>query len=118
MTPTIQMENRAATCTRTLIRTTHDGRQVEVIGSAVCLDGAFEADTLTPLAEHPNARDIQRAAPGTTHMAGRLALDAAEVAAVYVALAEARQSFDMSPGAIAERIRNVTTERQRLAGIE
>ena len=103
---------------RVLIRMTSDGRRVEAIGGAIHLDGNFETDTLTPLGEHPNARDIARAAPGTTHMAGRIALDPREVAMVHVAWAEARQSLDMSPAAIAERIRKVTTERQRLAGIE
>lgn len=102
----------------TLIRITSDGRKVEVIGVAICLDGQFEADALTPISEHPNSRDIMRSAPGTTHMAGRLALDAAEASAVQVALIEARREADMSPRAVAERMRIASAQRQFIAGVE
>ena len=38
----------------TLVKTTQDGRPVEVIDGWVCLAGLKEADTLVPLIEHPN----------------------------------------------------------------
>ena len=47
--------------TYTFIKNTEDGRKVEVIGAAVCLNGVEEAYALVPLEEHPNRQAIQRA---------------------------------------------------------
>ncbi|MDD5036744.1 MAG: hypothetical protein PHE55_18595 [Methylococcaceae bacterium] len=91
----------------TYIKTTEDGRKVEVIGQAVCLAGKKEADRLVPLAEHPNRLAILNAMPETTHMAGRLPLTAEEAASAQAALDAAKAAYEASPQAIAERIRRV-----------
>lgn len=103
---------------RTFIRTTSDGRQVEVIGSHVCLDGRPEADALVPLIEHPNRQAIQRAVPGATHMAGRLALTHEEAAIAQGALDATRREFDTDPVAIAERFRKVLWAKAAAEGVE
>ncbi|SMF97596.1 hypothetical protein SAMN02949497_0166 [Methylomagnum ishizawai] len=90
----------------TFIKTTADGRKVEVIGTYVCLDGKPEADRLVPVLEHPNVRAIITAVPEATHMAGRLALSADEAASVQTALTQGKTVVDPNPQAIAERIRN------------
>ena len=58
-----------------LIKTTLDGRKVEVIGRCVCLDGQPEAEDLVVIDEHPNRQAILRAVPGATHVAGRMPLE-------------------------------------------
>ena len=60
----------------TYIKTTEDGRKVEVINLLICLDGNKEADRLVPVGEHPNRTAILNAVPDATHMAGRLPLTA------------------------------------------
>ena len=102
----------------TLIRTTADGRKVEVIGLAICLDGRLEAYELIPLAEHPNRHAIAEAAPDATHMAGRLALNAEEAVAVKVALEQAETEILTNPTAIGERFRLAQQRRARAEGIE
>jgi hypothetical protein len=42
------------------IKTTLDGRKVEVIDGWICLGGAREADALIPMEEHPNRQAIRR----------------------------------------------------------
>lgn len=88
------------------IKTTRDGRKVEVIGTAICLDGRPEADRLVAVVEHPNWRAILEAAPEATHMAGRLALTVDEAEKAYRAMQAARQAFDASPAGVAERARH------------
>ena len=88
-----------------LIKTTQDGRKVEVIGLAICLDGKKETTTLVPVREHPNREAIMKAVPDATHMAGRLPLTAEEAAIAKAAQDEALQAYESSPEGTAERIR-------------
>jgi hypothetical protein len=97
----------------TYIKTTEDGRKVEVIDQSICLDGKKEADRLIPVAEHPNRANILKAAPDASHMAGRLALTAEEATAAFAALAAAKAAYDASPKGLAERIR--TAQNNALA---
>lgn len=89
----------------TYIKTTRDGRKVEVIGTSVCLDGAPEADVLVAVIQHPNCRAIFAAAPEATHMAGRLALTVDEAEKAQLAINEARDLYDASARGVAERTR-------------
>lgn len=89
----------------TFIKTTSDGRKVEVIGMAICLDGKKEADRLIPVYEHPNRSAILNAVPNATHVAGRLPLTAEEAATAQAALDEAKAAYEFSPLGISERIR-------------
>ena len=58
----------------TLVKTTQDGRKLEVIGLAICLDGKLEAFELIEVKLHPNKRAIREVMPEATYMAGRVAL--------------------------------------------
>ncbi|QJD29152.1 hypothetical protein [Methylococcus geothermalis] len=94
----------------TYIKTTQDGRKVEVIGLAVCLDGHKEATRLVSVAEHPNRAAILAVMPDATHMAGRLPLTAEEAVAVQAALDAGREAYARSPRGISERIRWVQNQ--------
>jgi hypothetical protein len=100
------------------IKITQDGRKVEVIGLAVCLDGKPEAVELITVAEHPNGRAIIAAVPGATHMAGRIALSGSEAATVLAALREAEARILASPAAINERFRLAVMRKALVEGIE
>lgn len=89
----------------TMIKTTEDGRKVEVIGQAICLDGKQEATALVSVREHPNRTAILQTVPDATHMAGRLPLTAEQATVAQAALDEARQAYENSPTGISERIR-------------
>lgn len=102
----------------TFIKSTMDGRRVEVIDGWICLAGAREADSLIALDEHPNRQAITKAVPGATHMAGRLPFTLAEAAAVQAALAQERRNFDASPNAIAQRLRKALWTKATADGIE
>jgi len=99
---------------RTPIKLTQDGRRVEVVGRAICLDGRHEADTLTEVRRHPNHAAIWRAVPEATHMAGRVPLTAQEAAQAQAALDAARAAYEASPLAIAERIRHAADDILKL----
>jgi hypothetical protein len=88
-----------------LIKTISDGRKLEVIGSAIYLDGVKEADDIDPIVYHPNRENIHKAAPDATHMAGRVPLTWEEALATNAALKEARAEFESSPQGLAERMR-------------
>jgi hypothetical protein len=90
---------------KTHIKTTRDGRRVEVIGTSICLDGRPESDRLVAVIEHPHWRAIQQLAPDATHMAGRVALTVDEAEKVQLVLNAARAAFDGSAIAAAERTR-------------
>jgi hypothetical protein len=94
----------------TYIKTTEDGRKVEVIDRAICLDEKKEAEHLVPISQHPNREAILKAAPEATHMAGRLALTAEEASAAAAALAAARIAYETSPKGLAERMRKAQNE--------
>jgi hypothetical protein len=89
----------------TTIKFTQDGRKVEVIGTAICLDGHYEADKLVAVIAHPAWRAILQAAPDATHMAGRVALSVDEAQMAQLALNAARETVDASPLGAAERSR-------------
>ncbi len=96
----------------TLIKTTLDGRKLEVIGVTLCLAGIREADELVPVEQHPNRVAILAAVPGATHVAGRLPLTAEEATMARLALAAGREAEGNTPKALAERIR--MTQRNAL----
>ncbi|MFT3956372.1 MAG: hypothetical protein QM722_18920 [Piscinibacter sp.] len=101
-----------------LVRVTHDGRRVEVIGRHVCLDGRPEADEVVVLDEHPNRAAILRAVPLATHVAGRLPLTLAEASVAQAALRRAQDRFDGSFAATQERLRQVVWRKSIGDGVE
>lgn len=102
----------------TFIRLTSDGRRIEVIDGAVCLDGRPEAKELVPLDEHPNRQAIKKAVPGATHVANRLVFTLDEAHKVNDALNEARRDLDLSPTAINRRLKEVMFHRAKMEGVE
>lgn len=101
-----------------LIKKTLDGRRVEVIGQAICLDGKLEAIDLMEVKAHPNRHAIRRVAPDATHMAGRVTLTAEEAAIVQQALKDAEAQMLANPIAITERFRIAALQKARQEGIE
>jgi hypothetical protein len=101
-----------------LIKTTQDGRKVEVIGGWVCLAGAREADALIPIIEHPNRKAVLMSVPGATHVAGRLPLTHEEAAIAIGAMSAEQRAFDASPGAITQRIRRAVWAKAAAEGVE
>ena len=104
--------------TAAYIKTTQDGRKVEVIDGWVCLGGAREADSLIPVDEHPNRQAIGRAVPGATHVAGRLPFTLVEAAVAQNALSAAQRVFDASPAGIAQRLRKAVWAKATAEGVE
>lgn len=102
----------------TLVKTTLDGRPVEVIDGWLCLAGAPETDELVVLDEHPNRQAILRACPKATHMAGRLPLTMAEASVAQAALRRFHDRFDGSPLAVAERLRQASWRKVFAEGAE
>jgi len=102
----------------TCIKTTQDGRKVEVIDGWVCLDGVREADSLIPMEEHPNRQAITKAVPGATHAAGRLPFTLAEAAMAQNALSAAQRVFDASPAGITQRLRHAVWAKATAEGVE
>jgi len=102
----------------TLVKTTQDGRKLEVIGFAIYLDGALEAVDLTEVKMHPAKRKIWEIMPDATHVAGRVALNAEETEIVMKALKEAEAQMLADPIAIAERFRIAAMWKAREQGIE
>lgn len=102
----------------TYIKTTLDGRKVEVIGTMICLDGKPEADRLVPVIEHPNWRAILDAAPDATHMAGRIALTVDEAEKAHLAMTAAREALEKSPVGVAERSRRAINHMLRMRAEE
>lgn len=102
----------------THIKTTEGGLKVEVIGTAIYLDGKLESETLIELIEHPNRAAILRAVPNATHMAGRIPLTLFEASTANAAIYRARDNFDPSPQAIMERMRLAVIHKARMEGIE
>lgn len=101
----------------TFVRTTSDGRKVEVIGSYVCVDGKPVADGLVEVQTHPNRNAILYTLPNATHMAGPLALTAEEASVVRGALAAASDPLT-DPVEIEKRFSKAINSRNREAGIE
>jgi len=88
-----------------------DDRLVEVIGRHVCIAGEPEADHLVVIDEHPNRQAILRAVPGATHVAGRVPLTMPQASVAQAALRRAHDSFDGSPRAVSERLRNAVWQK-------
>ena len=102
----------------TLVKTTQDGRKLEVIGLAICLEGKLEAFELIEVKLHPNRRAIWAAVPEATHMAGRVPLTREEADTVTQAFKEAEAQVLASPAAINERFRIAAMWKAREQGIE
>jgi len=102
----------------TLVKITQDGRRLEVIGLAICLDGELEAFELIEVKLHPIRRRILQVLPEATHMAGRVALTKEEAAIVEAAFKEAEAEILASPAAINERFRIAAMWKAREQGIE
>lgn len=102
----------------TLVKTTQDGRKLEVIGLAICLDGELEAFELIEVKMHPNRRAIWQVMPEATHMAGRVALAREEAEIVFRAFKEAEAQILANPAAINERFRIAAMWKAREQGIE
>lgn len=101
-----------------LVKTTQDGRKVEVIGQAVTLGGKLEAVELMPVADHPNRAGILHVMPDAVYMAGRIALTEAEGQIALDALAKGEAEFLANPKAIEERFRYAARAREAELGIE
>ena len=102
----------------TLVKITEDGRKVEVVGLAICLDGELEAFELVEVKMHPNRRKIWQVAPDATHMAGRIALTKDQVEIVNKAFDAAQAEIMANPTAINERFRIAAMWKAREQGIE
>jgi hypothetical protein len=107
-----------STVERTYVKTTLDGRQVEVINGWLCLDGKPETDALVVLDEHPNRQAILKASPKATHMGGRLPLTMAEASTAQAAMRRGQDRFDGSDHAVRERMRQVVWQKVFAEGAE
>jgi hypothetical protein len=103
---------------RTYVKTTQDGRKLEVVGLAICLDDKLECFELMDVKLHPNRRAILRAAPEADFMAGRVTLTKEEAEIIRKALQEANDEIIASPTAMNERFRIAFMHRAREQGIE
>lgn len=103
---------------KVLVKTTLDGRAVEVINGFVCLDGKPETDEVVVLEEHPNRQTILKLCPKATHMAGRLPLTMAEASVAQAALRRHHDRFDGSAVAVAERLRQAVWQKAFAEGVE
>jgi len=101
-----------------LVKTTQDGRRLEVIGLAICLDRELEAFELMEVKLHPHRRAIWNAVPEATHIAGRVPLTREEADIVFAAFKEAEARILANPAAINERFRIAAMWKAREQGIE
>lgn len=95
-----------------------DDRVVEVIGRWVCIARVPEADHLVVIDEHPNRQAILKLVPGATHVAGRLPLTMPQASTAQAALRRAHDTFDGSPQAVHERLRNAVWQKVFAEGAE
>jgi hypothetical protein len=102
----------------TLVKTTQDGRKVEVLGQAITLNGRLETDELVAVKDHPNRVAILRLMPDAAYMAGRIALTAEEGQVALDAMAKGEERFLANPKAIEERFRYAARAREAELGIE
>jgi hypothetical protein len=101
-----------------LVKTTQDGRKLEVVGLAITLAGKLEASELIEVKDHPYRRAIWTAMPEATHMAGRVPLTREEAEIVIAAFKEAEANMLANPVAINERFRIAAMMKAREQGIE
>jgi hypothetical protein len=104
--------------TATLVKTTQDGRKLEVVGLAILLDKQLEAFELIEVKEHPNRRKILEAVPDAVAMAGRVPLNQEQVEIVKAAFAQVEAEILASPQAMNERFRIAANRRAAELGIE
>ena len=102
----------------TLVKTTQDGRKLEVVGQAITLGGKLEAVDLFPVKDHPNRYNILKDLPEAAYMAGRVPLTAEEGKVALEALAKGEAEFLTNPKAIEERFRFAARAREAELGIE
>lgn len=102
----------------TLVKTTQDGRKLEVAGLAILLDGQLECFELIEVKLHPNRRKIWEIAPEASYMAGRVPLTQAEADIVTEAFKQAEADILKNPVAINERFRIAAMWKAREQGIE
>lgn len=102
----------------TLVKTTQDGRKLEVIGLAICLGGELEAFELIEVKMHPNRRKILEVSPDAAYVAGRVTLTREEADIVLNAFKEAEAEILADPTAINERFRIAMMWKAREVGIE
>jgi len=95
-----------------------DDRVVEVIGRHVCIAGQPEADHLVVLDEHPNRQAILKAVPGATHVAGRVPLTLPQASVAQAALRRAHETYDGSPRAVSERLRQAVWQKTMADGAD
>lgn len=101
-----------------LVKTTLDGRKLEVFDQGLTLGGKLEARELIAVAEHPNRAKILEVAPDALYMAGRVPLNAAEAEIAKKALDEAEARHLTDPRLIEERFRRLMWKRQRDPGLD
>ncbi|MCP3397014.1 MULTISPECIES: hypothetical protein [unclassified Bradyrhizobium] len=102
----------------TLVKTTQDGRKLEVLGLAILLGGKLEANELMEVKDHPYRRAILSAVPNATHTAGRVPLTREEAEIVLAAFKETEADMLANPVAIHERFRIAAMMKAREEGIE
>ncbi|MBT0670183.1 hypothetical protein HT136_17590 [Novosphingobium profundi] len=102
----------------TYIKTTRDGRRVEVIGLAVTLDGKPEAMDVSDVLSHPRKLQIQHAAPEATHVAGRITLTAEEAQVARAALYANQAEVASDPRYAAARFQAAINSKAWQEGIE
>lgn len=103
---------------RVYVKTTMDGRLVEVVDGWLCLNGTREASEVTVLEEHPNRQAILKVVPGATHIGGRIPLTMPEASVAQGALRRQQDRFDGSPRAVQERLRNAIWQKVFAEGAE
>jgi hypothetical protein len=103
---------------RTYVKTTQDGRKLEVVGLAICLDDKLECFELMEVKLHPNRRAIWNVARDADFMAGRVTLTKEEAAIVRQALQETNDEIIANPKLMNERFRIAFMHRAREQGIE
>lgn len=101
-----------------LIKTTQDGRKVEVIGLEICLDGRPETTWLQHVFDHPNRDKIKQSMPNATHMAGRIPLSSDEARKVIDAISAFEAAMLADPTLVTKRMMAVVAKKARNDGIE
>jgi hypothetical protein len=103
---------------KTYVKTTQDGRKLEVAGLAVLLDDKLECFELIDVKLHPNKRAIWAVAPDADFMAGRVTVTKEEAEIIRNAIKRANDEIMQSPQAMNERFRIAFMHRAREQGIE
>lgn len=101
-----------------LIKTTQDGRKVEVIGLEICLDGRPETTWLQHVFDHPNRDKIKQAMPNATHMAGRIPLTSDEARKIIDAVSAHEAEMLADPTLVTKRMMAVVARKARNDGVE